>query len=94
MKHLQTCTDTEKNTAVTACLVCPGVHDADSGGLGFRSVHERFNPSCSVYEFRGSYDVLHPAVFHLREEAQSSYFCIRHSTEEEHQRCPIFSLLA
>lgn len=71
----------------------PGVHAGDSGDLGFRSVHEGFDPSCTIQEFCGSYDILHPTVFHLREKAKSGYFCVRHSTEEEHQRRPILPLL-
>lgn len=72
----------------------PGVRAGDSGRLGFRPVHEGFDPSCAVHEFCGGYNILHPAVFHLREEAKSCYFCVRHSTEEEHQRSPILPLLA
>lgn len=66
----------------------------DSVGLGFRPVHEGFYPSCTVYEFCGGYNILHPAVFHLREETKSGYFCVRHSAEEEHQRRPVLPLLA
>lgn len=71
-----------------------GVHAGDSGRLGFGSVHEGFDPSCTIYEFCGGYNVLHPAVFHLREEAESGYLCVRHSTKEEHQRRTILPLLA
>lgn len=98
MKHLP-CTDIDTEAAAEVmwwmgCLMWPGVHPGDSGGLRFRPVHEGFDPRCTVYEFCGGYNVLHPAVFHLREETQSGYFCVRHSTEEEHQRCSIFPLLA
>lgn len=72
----------------------PGVHAGDSGCLGFRPVHEGFDPSCTVHEFCGGYNILHAAVFHLREETESGYFCVRHSAEEEHQRRPILPLLA
>lgn len=75
-------------------LMWPGVHAGDSGGLRFRTVHEGLNPCRTVYEFCGGYDVLHPAVFHLREETKSGYFCVRHTAKEEHQRRPILPLLA
>lgn len=98
MKHLQY-TDMDIKTAAEVfwwmgCLMWPGVCTGDSGGLRFWTVHEGFNPSCTVYEFCGGYNVLHPTVFHLREETESGYFCVRHSTEEENQRCPILPLLA
>lgn len=99
MKHLQY---TETDIKITAagvfwwmgCLMWPGVHAGDSGALRFRPVHEGFDPGCAVYEFCCGYNVLHPAVFHLREETKSSYFCIGHPAQEEHQRCSILPLLA
>lgn len=75
------------------CLMQPGV-DAGVSVLRFRPVHEGFDPSCAVYEFCGGYNVLHPAVFHLREEPESSYFCVGHPAQEEHQCCSILPLLA
>lgn len=72
----------------------PGVHAGVSLVLRLRPVHERFDPSRAVHEFGGGYNVLHPAVFHLREETESSYFCVCHSAQEEHQRRSIFPLLA
>lgn len=76
------------------CLMCPGVHVSDgSEGRGFRAVHEGFDPAGAIDEFGGGDDVFHPAVLHLRQEAQSSYFCISHPSEEEHQRGPILPLL-
>lgn len=74
--------------------MCPGVRAGDSGDLGFRPVHEGFDPSCTIYEFRCGYNILHPAVFHLREETKSGYLRVRHSSEEKHQRSPILPLLA
>lgn len=99
MKHLQDSdVDIKKPVAELfwwmGFLMWPGVRAGDSLCWGFRAVHEGFDPSCAIYEFCGGYNILHPAVFHLREETESSYFCIRHTTKEEHQRCPILSLLA
>lgn len=74
-------------------LMWPGVAAGDSGGLQVRPVHEGFDPGRAVYELCCGYNVLHPAVFHLREETESGYFCIGHSTEEEHQCCSILPLL-
>lgn len=71
-------------------MVCAGV----SGQQGLRPVHEGFDPGGAVDELGRGHDVLHPAVFHLREETESGYFCIRHSSEEENQRCSILPLLA
>lgn len=70
------------------------VQAGDSGSLRFGPVHERFDPNGAIYEFRCGYNVLHPTIFHLREETKSSYFCVRNSTEEEHQRCSVLPLLA
>lgn len=61
------------------CLMQPDVQAGVSVALQLRPVHERFDPSRAVHEFCGSYNVLHPAVFHLGEEPESSYLCIRHS---------------
>lgn len=72
----------------------PAVRVGGSGNLRFRSVHEGFDPSGAVDEFCSGYDVLHAAVFHLREETQSGYFCVRHPAEEENQRGSVFPLLA
>lgn len=68
--------------------------EGDSGALRFGPVHEGFDPTGTINEFGGSNNVFHPAVFHLREETQSGYFCVRHSTEKEHQRGPVLPLLA
>lgn len=66
----------------------------DSGSFCLRVIHERSNPRCAVNEFGCGDDVLHPAVFHLRQESESGYFCICHTAQEEDQRCSILPLMA
>lgn len=66
----------------------------DSGGFRARVVHERSDPRRAVNEFGCGDDILHPAVFHLRQEAESGYFCVRHTAQEEDQRCSILPLMA
>lgn len=73
----------------TRPAVCEGV----SRQLGFGPIHEGFDPGRAINELRRGNNVLHPAVLHLREETESGYFCVRHSSEEENQCCSTFPLL-
>lgn len=57
-------------------------------------VHEGSDPRRAVNQLGRGDDVLHPAVFHLRQEAESCDLCVRHPAQEEDQRCSVLPLVA
>lgn len=57
-------------------------------------VHEGSDPRRAVNQLGRGDDVLHPAVLHLRQEAESGDLRVRHPAQEEDQRRSILPLMS